>query len=127
MTTAPGFLSFVLLAGSGALWFREVRNVSVPEDRRAFVATWLVALALGIEALGSGVGWFGGISAALGIFGSCFFLLTVLVSPQKVGSGAIAVGGTLPHFSAPDENGQTFDSAVLRGHPVLIKFFRAHW
>ena len=36
-------------------------------------------------------------------------------------------GDTIPDFTALDEFGQTFDSSALAGHPVLIKFFRAHW
>jgi peroxiredoxin len=44
-----------------------------------------------------------------------------------VASNAIRVGDTIPIFSALDDRGELFDSERLRGHPVLIKFFRAHW
>ena len=39
----------------------------------------------------------------------------------------LQVGATIPAFDALDEHGERFDSASLEGHPVLIKFFRAHW
>ena len=59
--------------------------------------------------------------------GGMFFAFTVAIGKQKVGDRAIRVGDTIPDFTALDEFGQTFDSSALAGHPVLIKFFRAHW
>ena len=41
--------------------------------------------------------------------------------------GAIRVGDPMPAFTAVDDGGVLFDSERLRGNPVLIKFFRAHW
>jgi peroxiredoxin len=51
----------------------------------------------------------------------------VSISEQILPSNAIQVGETIPSFSAPDDRGELFNSARLRGNPVLIKFFRAHW
>jgi len=40
---------------------------------------------------------------------------------------AVRVGGPILDFSAPDENGEPFALASLRGRPYLLKFFRGHW
>ena len=53
--------------------------------------------------------------------GSCHWRLFWLDTEK-----AIQVGDTIPRFTAPDGRGETFDSASLNGHLVLIKFFRAH-
>jgi len=63
----------------------------------------------------------------LAIVMGLFLPFTVSISEQVLPSEAIQVGETIPSFSAPDDSGQVFDSARLRGNPVLIKFFRAHW
>jgi hypothetical protein len=125
--TILGFLSFLLLAGSGFFWSRGMRNVSIPENRSGFVAAWLGAATLGIAAHSIGVGLLGGIPATLGVAGGLFLVLLIGISRQKVAVDAIAVGGSLPHFTARDEEDQIFDSSSLRGQPVLIKFFRGHW
>ena len=39
----------------------------------------------------------------------------------------IKVGDQIPYFVAVDDQGELFESDVLKGTPVLIKFFRAHW
>ncbi len=66
-------------------------------------------------------------AAVLAIFIGSLLPFTVAISRQEVAADAIRVGDTIPHFTAVDEHGQLFDSDSLRGHPVLIKFFRAHW
>jgi peroxiredoxin len=58
---------------------------------------------------------------------SAFFLFSIAIGDQKLADDAIQVGATIPAFTATDEHGHTFDSQSLAGHPVLIKFFRAHW
>jgi hypothetical protein len=52
--------------------------------------------------------------AVVAAFLSIFFLVT-----------AIAVGDTIPHFTALDEYNELFDSLSLSGHLLLVKFFRA--
>jgi hypothetical protein len=125
--TTLGFLSFLLTGGTIYLWYLRLRDVSVPKNRSGFAAAWLSGAALGIAAFSEGVGWIGGVPAAVGIFGGVFPVLLIAISPQKVADDAIAVGALLPDFTAIDEDGETFESSSLAGHPVLIKFFRGHW
>jgi hypothetical protein len=55
-------------------------------------------------------------------------MLLGLYALRKQGAGdAIAVGDSLPVFSALDGEGAVFESASLAGSPVLLKFFRGHW
>ena len=108
-------------------WFAMNNAVGVPENRTFFVLGWLLAIALGLGAFVRGTRWYGGIAAALGIFIGTFLPMTVYISPQQVGAGAVQVGDTIPQFKAVDEFGEWFDSEALQGHHVLIKFFRAHW
>jgi len=109
------------------LWSLSIKRVEIPQNRNRFVTAWAAAAGLGIVALLGEPGWLGGTLAALGTFSSLFLLFTIAISRQKVGPEAIQVGSTIPVFSAIDENGDPFHSQSLAGHPVLIKFFRAHW
>jgi hypothetical protein len=125
--TYLGFASLAVAGISLTFWFRAMRQVAIPESRGVYVAFCAVAAGLGVAALLGEPGWLGGVPAGMGTFASLVFLLTVAISPQKVGDGAITVGATIPPFTATDEHGEIFDSQSLAGHPVLIKFFRAHW
>ncbi len=125
--TCLGFASLLLMIVSGVLWFRAAGRVALPKNRSRYVFSWVVAALLGILALGGEPGWLGGVPAALGTFSACLLLFTVSISRQKLAADAIAVGLSIPDFSAPDENGEIFDSSSLAGHPALLKFFRAHW
>ena len=125
--TYLGFTSLAVAATSLVLWVRAFKQVAIPKNRGIYIATWVVAATLGVAALSGEPGWLGGIPAGLGIFASAFFLLTAAIGGQKVGDVAIKVGATIPDFTATDEHGEIFDSQSLAGHPVLIKFFRAHW
>jgi cytochrome oxidase Cu insertion factor (SCO1/SenC/PrrC family) len=91
-------------AATVALWFRQIGQVDIPEDRTTYVIFFLSAAALGVGAFVAGVRWFGGVAAAL----------------------AIIIGSFFP-FTALDENGEVFESTTLAGNPALIKFFRGHW
>jgi hypothetical protein len=122
-----GLASLVVAAASTCLWILALKRVAIPQNRGGFVAAWLVATGLGVAALAGDPGWLGGIPASLAVIASTFFLLTIAIGGQRVGEDAIRVGDTIPRFSATDEHGQTFDSATLAGHRVLIKFFRGHW
>lgn len=122
-----GWIAVAILAGSILLWIRAIRRVAIPENRAGFVLAWLAAAGLGITALLGSPGWIGGIPAGLAVLGGTFLLFTIAISAQKLDADAIAVGDTLPAFTATDEHGQLFDSASLAGHPTLIKFFRGHW
>jgi hypothetical protein len=125
--TYLGFASLAVLATSLILWFRAMGRLAIPQNRAGYLASWALAAALGVTALLGGPGWLGGVPAGIGAFASLTFLLLVSISRQKLGNEAIMVGATIPDFTAVDEHGQTFDSQSLAGHPVLIKFFRAHW
>jgi hypothetical protein len=122
-----GSIAAALVVGAGVLWFRAIFAVRIPEDRRGFVAVWIGGGALGVAALAGDAGWAGGIPAVVAILGAAFFLFTVAISRQQAAPNVIEVGALLPAFSAPDENGATFDSSSLAGTPTLLKFFRGHW
>ena len=121
-----GLAAPIIAIGCTRLWFSQAEAVAIPENRIFFVAVWLGAAALGIAVLVMG-GWLGRIPALPAIVIGLFLPFTVSISEQVLPPGAVAVGDTIPAFSAPDDRGELFDSERLRGHPVLIKFFRAHW
>jgi hypothetical protein len=125
--TKLGLLALALAVICTAAWFRQANQVDIPENRAGFLVVWLTAVALGVTAFVKRPGWIGGIAAAPAIVIGLFLPFTVSISRQEVATGGIQVGDTLPHFTAPDDRGELFDSASLRGQPVLIKFFRGHW
>ena len=114
--------------GTTVLWFRLTGTVGLPDSRAGFVVAWLGAAALGVFAFIRGTSIPGALPPVLGMLVSGFLLYTVYISPQTLDiAKSIKVGDTIPHFTALDGHGETFDSASLHGHLVLIKFFRAHW
>ena len=117
----------MVAAATVALWFRQIGQVDIPEDRTTYVVFFLSAAALGVGAFAAGARWFGGVAAALAIIIGSFFPFTVAISRQEVAANAIRVGDSIPVFSALDENGEVFESKTLAGKPALIKFFRGHW
>ncbi|MDJ0790035.1 MAG: hypothetical protein QNK05_24835 [Myxococcota bacterium] len=121
-----GLAAIVLAVGSTVLWFRLANTVDLPENRTLFLVVWVGAALLGIVALVKG-GWLGRIAAVPAIALGLFLPFTVSISEQVLPPDTIQVGDVIPTFSAPDDSGQVFDSTRLRGRPVLIKFFRAHW
>ena len=125
--TKLGILAFALAVASGAVWIYHIRQVAIPEDRTVFFVVFLSAAALGTAAFFKGTSWLGGVPASIAIFIGLLVPFTIVVSPQHVTASVIKVGDTIPHFTAPDDNGEIFDSKSLHGHLVLIKFFRAHW
>lgn len=122
-----GLAALVLAVSCAVLWFRQANAVDLPENRMLFVALWLSAAAIGIAAFVKKAGWLGRIAALPAIVIGLFLPFTVSISEQVLPPNAIQVGQMMPAFSAPDDRGELFDSARLRGNPVLIKFFRAHW
>jgi len=125
--TQLGLIALALAIGCTMVWFNLARNVALPENRTLFIAVWLSAAALAIAAFVKKAGWLGRIAAVPAIVIGLFLPFTVSISEQILPPNAIRVGDTMPSFSALDDRGQAFDSARLRGNPVLIKFFRAHW
>ena len=125
--TVLGMSALILTLVSLVLWIRALRNVSLPENRSGYLIAFVLAGALGIATLSQSPGWLVGILAVFPIVVALFFSLTFAIGGQFTGPDAIAVGATLPTFTAIDEHGETFDSSDLAGNPVLIKFFRGHW
>ena len=126
--TKIGIVALALAVGTATLWFYLTRQVNLPDDRTGFVVAWLTAAALGVLAYIKGTSLLGGIPPAIAMVIGLFLPFTVSISEQTLDTNkAIAVGDTIPHFTALDGKGESFDSASLHGHLVLIKFFRAHW
>ena len=119
--------ALALAIGCTRVWFGQAQSVTLPADRTFFVLVWLSAAALAITALVMKAGWFGRIVSVPALVIGLFLPFTVSISEQVLPPGTIQVGDAMPSFSAPDDTGQVFDSERLRGNPVLIKFFRAHW
>ena len=124
---AAALLAFVIAVATGALWFRRVYAVRLPENRSGFVAAMTAAVALGVAALALGAGWGGGLLAGLAIVAGLVFDTLVAISAQKGGPGAFRLGAPVPDFAAPDDDGRTFALSSLAGRPLLLKFFRGHW
>ena len=122
-----GLFSAALSIGTWAIWMRRIEQVSVPRDRSFFVGAAAFGAGLGIAAFAAGVGWLGGIAGTLGLLAGGFFVGLRALSRQDPGTHALAVGAPLPDFTAPDDEGGTFELASLRGKPILLKFFRGHW
>ena len=126
--TKLGIAALALAVGTTVLWFRLTGTVGLPDSRAGFVVAWLGAAALGVFAFIRGTSIPGALPPVLGLLISSFLLFTVYISPQTLDTArSIKVGDTIPHFTALDGHGETFDSVSLHGHLVLIKFFRAHW
>jgi hypothetical protein len=125
--TSLGLLAFAVAAVTVTLWFRLIDQVDIPENRTAFVVSFLTAAGLGVGSFVARTRWFGGVPAVLAILIGSFLAFTVAISRQEVAPNGIQVGQTIPHFAALDDRGQRFDSQSLDGQVVLMKFFRGHW
>jgi cytochrome oxidase Cu insertion factor (SCO1/SenC/PrrC family) len=122
-----GVISLILALGTGAIWYRKILAVEIPQARAAFVTAFAAAAVLGVASFAVGNGTIGGICAGVGIsFGA---LMTGLraVSAQDAKVPAVRVGDRILDFTAPDEDGQPFSLASLGGRAFLLKFFRGHW
>ncbi|MEM9256773.1 MAG: hypothetical protein AAGA91_15100 [Pseudomonadota bacterium] len=126
--TKLGLVALALAVGAAVFWFYLTAQVSLPDDRTGFVVAFLTAAALGVFSYFKGTSVLGAVPPTIAIFIGLLLPFTIYISPQSLEtSKVIVVGDTIPRFTAPDGRGQTFDSAELNGHLVLIKFFRAHW
>jgi hypothetical protein len=119
-----GFIALVMVLGTMARWFYRAWRVNVPSTPYLFQALAAIGLVVGmtsvyIDAGSTAGGW------AIGL--SVLFLYLTSTGAQRVDDAMVAVGDTLPNFTAPDENGNVFDSTRLAGSRVLLKFFRGHW
>ncbi len=125
--TKLAVLALATAVGTAIRWFHLANQVALPENRTAFVVVFLAAAALGLFALFKGAGWVGRAAALVAILIGLFLPFTVAISRQEIASHGIEVGATIPNFTALIDTEERFDSDNLRGHPVLIKFFRDHW
>ena len=118
-----GLVALLLVVIPMCRWFWRAFKVDIPRQTSLYAMAWGGGAILGLLSLLAG----GGAAAAwaLGVGATLFYLINT--GSQYLGSSAIAVGDTIPKFTASDDKGETFDSAELAGTPVLIKFFRGHW
>jgi len=119
-----GLIALVIVLVTTTHWFLRAFRVDIPDNSTPYAIAWGVGGALGLLSLVFGGG--GGAAAwAMGL--GFLFLYFVRTAVQRVGDEMISVGDTLPAFTATDDKGEVFDSAELKGTPVLLKFFRGHW
>ncbi len=119
-----GIIGLVIVVATMVRWFWRAWQVNVPKTPYGFQAMVGVGFMLGLLALNQGSGdafapWAVGVALA--------FLYLTATGAQKVGDSMVNVGDAMPAFTAPDDNGEEFDSASLAGSRVLLKFFRGHW
>ena len=122
-----GFLAAILAIGALVLWFRWLQQVSLGGRRWLLYGALGAAILLGGLAIARGPGWLGGIAAGFAVLAGAAWSLLGLLARQSTQVPSVAVGEPLPAFSAPDHNGELFQSASLAGRPALIKLFRGHW
>jgi peroxiredoxin len=122
-----GVLAFAVSAVTGVRWLRAMQQVRIPADMRGYVVANAAAALLGTAALLLGAGVLAAVGAGLALAAGLAFLALYAGSGQAAQPPAVAVGGPVLDFSAPDDAGRPFDLARLRGRPVLLKFFRGHW
>jgi hypothetical protein len=124
---ALAWVSLAILVGFVATWFTMMRRVQVERVRWLLRPVAGVVITLAVFAFVREPGMFGGILAGVSLAIASAFLILSSMAAQSAQSPALAVGDPILEFSATDENGEIFDSASLRGRPVLLKFFRGHW
>jgi len=122
-----GVVAGVVAVGSMAVWVRRLRAVNIPRNRTGFLALYVAAMVLGIYALTQGAGWLGGTAAVIAILVGVINLVLRAQSRQAPAVPSVTVGGPILDFTAPDDSGEEFDLASLKGTPFLLKFFRGHW
>jgi hypothetical protein len=120
-----GFAALLLVLGATVVWSYRAFKVDLPKDLGGFAAAWGVGAVIGVIALFQGTANPGAAITAVVLGGLMLFLLKT--GRQKSGDRAIAVGDRIPDFSAPDENGEIFESSSLAGSAVVLKVFRGHW
>jgi hypothetical protein len=122
-----GLLALVGALAAFAHYQRLVTRVQVPLRPRAHQAAMLAAAGLAALALARDPGWLGGFAAAAALAAATLFLLLTSISGLPRQAPAVALGQPAPDFAAVDASGRPFSLGALRGHPVLLKFFRGHW
>jgi len=122
-----GFLALALFAEAGFVWMRSIGEVRTGERRPLVLAVMAAAVGLAVLAFARGTGLAGGIAAGIAFGFGMVFLVNQVVGQQSRATPAVAVGGPILDFTAPDADGRPFQLSSLRGRPYLLKFFRGHW
>jgi hypothetical protein len=125
--TLPAILGVVLLGGALGLWARWLRQVALEGRRPIAYGMIAAAMVLAVASFMADPGALGSALAGITLAGGAVWMLLGILAPQSRQTPAVAVGEPAPDFAAPDDRGATFRLSDLRGHPVLIKFFRGHW
>lgn len=120
-------VAFAVMVATTATWFKRIQQVAIPDNRLGFLGMWLLAALLGGGSFFlPEAGLLSGIFGTLAVLVGAGFL--VLYALGKQGEDhPIIVGDNMPAFTAFDDTKSLYDSSVLDGSPVLIKFFRGHW
>jgi hypothetical protein len=119
-----GSIGFVIVMATLARWGWLLWNVKIPKSPIVFQALWAAGLLLGALSIYQG---YDNALASWAVGVGLVFLFLSSTGKQRVDGDMVAVGDTIPAFSAPDQSNTTFDSASLAGSRVLLKFFRGHW
>jgi hypothetical protein len=119
-----GSIGFVIVMATLARWGWLLWNVKIPKSPIVFQALWAAGLLLGALSIYQG---YDNALASWAVGVGLVFLFLSSTGKQRVDGDMVAVGDTIPAFSAPDHGNATFDSASLAGSRVLLKFFRGHW
>lgn len=119
-----GLAGLLIVLATLARWMQRAWATDIPKSFAPFQAAAALGALLGVAALlqNSEAAY---ARPAIG-FGLVFLYLS-FTGAQRSGNEAIAVGDTIPSFTATQDDGASFDSANLDGSRVLLKFFRGHW
>lgn len=123
---------FTLVLGSWVAYMATVPSGRVPLRPFGHLAVQSVGGVLGVVGIGSAVVGGGPLLGPVlpGAMAAVMAGLFVFLYSQRstpVGQLRISVGAPLRAFTAGTPDGDTFDSASLKGRRVLLKFFRGHW
>lgn len=124
---ALAFLAFVIVLAAASYWMWLAFKVRIPHNRIPFMAAWGGGALLGLWTLLTSVTTPSAILALIAVFLGGLLVFFASTSAQMTASRKVGIGDPLPAISAPDENGEVFDTASLAGSPLLLKFFRGHW
>jgi hypothetical protein len=125
--TLTGFLALAMVIATMVAWARKIKQVAIPANRVVFHSLMAAAIAAGAYTWSVGAHWLGNTAATLAIVVAFLWFVLRAQSAQSRAAPAVAVGDRIIDFSAPDDEGNSFDLASLRGTPFLLKFFRGHW
>tara|TARA_R110001599_G_C12277354_1_gene663200 strand:+ start:43475 stop:43999 length:525 start_codon:yes stop_codon:yes gene_type:complete len=127
LPTLAGFFALLMAVASLVVWFRKINQVSIPNNRIVFHSLMGIIIATGIYTWAGDANWVANTAATLAIIVGCLWFILWAQRRQSSAPPAVAVGGEILNFSAPDENGNTVELSSMHGNPFLLKFFRGHW